>query len=171
VLDCVLDWRRANPAANVEKVVVTGNPLLAVRADRPQISSGREAQVSTQHAVAAALVRGAAGVEEFTDACVRDPDVAALRGKVSVQRDEAFPTISAAVEITTADGTVHKVSQPAARGSEGNPMSDEDLAGKLRVAAKNAIPTKDVTPLIEAIWQLDRSEDISGLAPMIVPRA
>jgi 2-methylcitrate dehydratase PrpD len=171
VLDCVLDWRRANPAAIVEKVAVTGNPLLAVRTDRPQISSGREAQVSTQHAVAAALVRGKAGIEEFTDACVRDPDVAALRGKVSVQRDEAFPTISATVEITTADGKVHKVSQPAARGSEGNPMSDQDLEAKLRMAAKNAIPTKDVTPLIEAIWQFDRSEDISGLAPMTVPRA
>ena len=72
VLDCVLDWRRGNPAAVVEKVVVTGNPLLAVRTDRPDISNGRQAQVSTQHAVAAALLRGAAGVDEFTDACVSD---------------------------------------------------------------------------------------------------
>src|SRR6202042_2366107 len=30
VLDCVLDWRRDHPAAEVARVVVRGNPLLAV---------------------------------------------------------------------------------------------------------------------------------------------
>jgi 2-methylcitrate dehydratase PrpD len=170
VLDCVLDWRRANPAAVVKKVVVTGNPLLAVRTDRPDISTGREAQVSTQHAVAAALHRGAAGVEEFTDACVNDPKVSALRGKVSMRRNEAFATTSAAADITTADGKVHKVSQHAARGSAENPMSDADLEAKLRTAAADAIPGQDIAPLIAAIWQLDKSEDISGLAPLTVPR-
>jgi 2-methylcitrate dehydratase PrpD len=171
VLDCVLDWRSANPAAVVGKVIVTGNPLLAARTDRPNISTGREAQVSTQHAVAAALITGKAGVDEFTDACVNDPKVLALRGKVTVLRDEAFPTTSAAVEITTADGKVHKVAQAAARGSADNPMSDKSLEDKLRSAAASAIPGRDIEPLIEAIWQLDVREDISGLAPLSTPRA
>jgi 2-methylcitrate dehydratase PrpD len=170
VLDCVLDWRRANPSAVVAKVVVTGNPLLAVRTDRPHIATGREAQVSTQHAVAVALLRGTAGVEEFTDGCVNDAEVAALRGKVQVVRDETFPTTSAAAEITTADGKVHKVAQHAARGSADNPMSDADLEAKLRMAAKDAIPGHDMAPLIAAIWQLDEAGDISGLAPLTVPR-
>ena len=171
VLDCVLDWRSANPAAVVGKVIVAGNPLLAARADRPDISTGREAQVSTQHAVAAALVTGKAGVDEFTDACVNDPKVLALRGKVTVLRDEAFPTTSAAVEITTADGKVHKVAQAAARGSADNPMSDRDLEDKLRTAAANAIAGRDIEPLIGAVWQLDAREDISGLALLSTPRA
>jgi len=171
VLDCVLDWRSANPAAVVGKVIVAGNPLLAARADRPDISTGREAQVSTQHAVAAALVTGKAGVDEFTDACVNDPKVLALRGKVTVLRDEAFPTTSAAVEIATADGKVHKVAQAAARGSADNPMSDRDLEDKLRTAAANAIAGRDIEPLIGAIWQLDAREDISGLALLSTPRA
>src|SRR5580693_6580873 len=171
VLDCVLDWRSANPAAVVGKVIATGNPLLAARADRPDISTGREAQVSTQHAVAAALVTGKAGVDEFTDACVNDPKVLALRGKVTVLRDEAFPTTSAAVEITTADGKVHKVAQAAARGSADNPMSDRDLEDKLRTAVANAIAGRDIEPLIGAIWQLDAREDISGLALLSTPRA
>jgi 2-methylcitrate dehydratase PrpD len=170
VLDCVLDWRRVNPSAVVEKVVVTGNPLLAARTDRPNISSGREAQVSTQHAVAAALVTGKAGVEQFTDACVNDAKVLALRSKVSVLRDERFPTTSAAVEITTADGKSHRVSTEAARGSEANPMSDRDLEDKLRTAATGAIPGNDIAPLIGAIWQLDDSKDIAKLASLTVPR-
>jgi 2-methylcitrate dehydratase PrpD len=166
----VLDWRREHPAAIVEKVVVTGNPLLAVRTDRPEIATGRQSQVSTQHAVAAALVTGQAGVAQFTDACVNDPAVRALRGKVSVVRDESFATIAAAVEITTADGATHKVAQKASRGSEANPMSDQDLEDKLRSAAAMAIPHNDVSPLIDAIWQLDTSAPISGLAALTVPR-
>ena len=171
VLDCVLDWRRDNPAAVVEKVVVTGNPLLAVRTDRPNISTGRKSQVSTQHAVAAALVTGKAGVDQFTDACVNDPKVAALRSKVAVVRDESFANISAAVAITTADGKTHQLLQKASRGSEANPMSDKDLEDKLRTAAEGAIPGHDVTPLIDAIWALDKSEDISKLAALSVPRS
>ena len=42
VLDCVLDWRRDNPEFVVTRVVVRGNPLLGQRADRPNISTGRE---------------------------------------------------------------------------------------------------------------------------------
>ena len=83
VIDCVLGWRRDNPVF-VDKVMVTGNPLMAARADRPNISTGRESQVSVQHAVAAALVTGKAGLAQFTDACVNDPAVRALRGKVEV---------------------------------------------------------------------------------------
>jgi 2-methylcitrate dehydratase PrpD len=170
VLDCVLDWRRDNLAAVVEKVVVIGNPLLAARTDRPHISTGRESQVSTQHAVAAALITGNAGVDQFTDACVNDPAVLTLRGKVEVVRDESFATVAAAVAITTADGKTHKLLQPAARGSDANPMSDKDLEEKLRTAAAGWNPRHDIAPLIEAIWQLDNSEDVSELAMLAVPR-
>jgi 2-methylcitrate dehydratase PrpD len=170
VLDCVLDWRHDNPATAVARVVVRGNPLLAVRTDRPDISTGRESQVSVQHAVAAALVTGRAGLDQFTDACVRDAKVLALRSKVEVVRDDGFSTTAAAVEITAADGTVHKLSQPAARGSDVNPMSDADLEGKLRTAAAGWDQRYDASPLIDAIWTLDESADVSGLASLAVPR-
>ena len=170
VLDCVLDWRRDNPKADVTRVIVRGNPLLSDRTDRPDISTGRESQVSVQHAVAAALVTGKAGLDQFTDACVRDPKVLALRNKVEVLRDSAFSTIAATVEITTADGTTHRLSQPAARGSDVNPMSDSDLEAKLRTTAAGWDPRYDVAPLVDAIWALDKSADVSRLASLAVPR-
>ena len=170
VLDCVLDWRRDHPTAEVTRVVVRGNPLLAIRTDRPDISTGRESQVSVQHAVAAALVTGKAGLDQFTDTCVHDPSVQALRGKVEVERDNTFSTIAAAVEITTADGTVHKLSQAAARGSDVNPMSDHDLEQKLRTAAAGWDPRCDASPLIAAIWALDASKDVAALVKLAVPQ-
>jgi 2-methylcitrate dehydratase PrpD len=170
VLDCVLDWRRDNPAAEVARVVVRGNPLLSIRTNRPDISTGRESQVSVQHAVAASLVTGKAGLDQFTDACARDPNVLALRSKVEVVSDSAFSTIAAAVEITTADGKTHRLSQQAARGSDVNPLDDADLEQKLRTAAADWEPRQDVTPLIDAIWTLDKSADVSELASLAVPR-
>jgi 2-methylcitrate dehydratase PrpD len=170
VIDCVLDWRRDHPGVAVEKVVVTGNPLMGTRADRPDVSIGRESQVSVQHAVAVALAFGKAGLAQFTDDCVNDPAIRALRRRVEVVRDASFPTVSAAVTITAADGKTFKLRQAAARGSDANPMSDRDLEDKLRDAAAGWNPHHDVAPLIEAIWTLDNSADIAALAALTVPR-
>ena len=170
VLDCVLDWRRDHPAVKVARVAVRGNPLLSVRADRPNVSTGREAQVSVQHAVAAALLKGQAGLDQFTDACVQDPDVLALRSKVEVLRDESFSTVAAAVEITTLDGKIFKLEQSAARGSDANPLSDRDLEDKLRTVASLWNPRYDAGPLINAIWAVEASADVSKLVSLTVPR-
>jgi len=170
VLDCVLDWRRENPTAEVTRVVVRGNPLLSVRTDRPNVSTGRESQVSVQHAVAAALVTGQAGLDQFSDVCVRDPKVQAMRSRVEVERDEGFSTIAAAVEITAADGKVHQLAQSAARGSGVNPLADHDLEEKLTTAAAGWDQRYDVKPLIDAIWALDKNADVSKLASLAVAR-
>ncbi len=49
-------------------------------------------------------------------------------------------------------------------------MSDKELEDKLRTAAAGAIPRNDIAPLIDAIWQLDKSVDISKLATLTAPR-
>jgi len=108
---------------------------MKLRADRPAIQTGRESQVSVQHAVAAALITGRAGVAEFTDACVRDERVRALRHRVTVASDDSIPTVAAKVRLTLADGTVQELAQTAARGSDANPLTDADLEAKLRAAA------------------------------------
>ena len=170
-LDCVLDWRRAHPTAAVARVVLRGNPLLAARTDRPDISTGRESQVSVQHAVAAALVKGQAGLAQFTDECAGDPAVIEMRRKVEVVRDPAIATIAADIELWTTDGSKHALSTPAARGSPSNPMSDRDIEDKLRAIAAAWCPGHDVAPLIDSVWTLERSNDVSHLLALAGPRS
>ena len=135
VLDCVLDWRRDHPAAEVD-ACRGARQSAAQRPHRPaRYLDGARSAGQRAACGRGRLVTGKAGLDQFSDACVRDPKVLALRSKVEVLRDSAFSTIAAAVEITTADGTIHKLSQSAARGSDANPMSDGDLEDKLRVAA------------------------------------
>ena len=150
--------------------MVRGNPLLAARTDRPEISTGRELQVSVQHAVAAALVTGKAGIEQFTDACVQDPRVLALRSKVEVRpRRRALAPSPRRSRSPPPMAQIHKLSQAAARGSDANPMSDADIEAKLRTSAAGWDQRHDVEPLIAAIWSLDGSADVSGLASLAVP--
>ncbi|SKA35829.1 2-methylcitrate dehydratase PrpD [Enhydrobacter aerosaccus] len=169
LLDLALDWRLANPEATVERVAVRGNPLLLQRTDRPKISTGREAQVSLQHAVAAALVLGKAGLEQFTDACVNDPAVAAMRHRIETASDTSFSTIAAEMDLWTSDGRKHSVSTKAARGSVSNPLKDSEIEQKLRTEAASWQPDHDIQALIDAVWSLDRSDDVSALVAMTVP--
>ncbi|MGQ0583036.1 MAG: MmgE/PrpD family protein [Reyranella sp.] len=170
LLDCALDWRRDHPAAAVTRVVARGNPLLLQRTDRPEVATGRESQVSLQHAVAAALVQGKAGLDQFTDACVNDPAVIAMRRKIEVASDPALSTISAEMDVFTADGKKHSVVTKAARGSPSNPMKDTEIEDKLRAEAGRWRPGHDLQPLIDAVWALEKSADVSNLAAMTVPR-
>jgi hypothetical protein len=69
----------------------------------------------------------------------------------------------------TTDGKRHSLSTLAARGSPSNPMSDRDIEDKLRTVADGWRPGHDVGPLIEAVWTLERSDDVSTLLALTVP--
>lgn len=170
LLDCALDWRRDHPTDAVTRVAVRGNPLLLQRTDRPEVATGRESQVSLQHAVAAALVQGKAGLDQFTDACVNDPAVIAMRRKIEVASDPALSTIAAEMDVFTADGKKHSVVTKAARGSPSNPMKDTEIEDKLRAEAGRWRHGHDIQKLIDAVWALEKSADVSTLAALTVPR-
>lgn len=169
LLDLALDWRRAHPGAEVDRVAVRGNPLLLQRTDRADIATGREAQVSLQHCVAAALILGKAGLDQLTDACVADPAIKALRARFDCTADESLSTIAAEMDIFTRDGAKHSLATQAARGSAANPLKDSEIETKLRDEARRWQPDHDIQPLIDAVWSLDRSEDVSTLAALAVP--
>ena len=170
LLDLALEWRRQNPGVTVEKVAARGNPLLVQRTDRPDVTTGRESQVSLQHAVAAALVLGKAGLEQFTDACVNDRKVSAMRRRISVTSDPGLSTIACEMTFTTADGKAHEMSTRAAKGSAANPLKDAEIERKLRDEAQSWNAGHDIQPLIDAVWSLDKSADVSTLARFATPR-
>ncbi len=139
--------------AQVSAIVVTGNPLLRDRADRAAITTGREAQVSAQHAIAASLLIGAAGAAEFSDAAVADPQLRALRAKVrSVEADQAIPMEAAKLRIELTNGEAVDVEEACARGSTARPMDDDDLSAKMIAAASFGCPELDCEPLADALW-------------------
>ena len=163
VIDAALALRQEPGFAleAIERIVVHGHPLLAARADRPNVTTGREAQVSVQHSVAAALLFGEASLAQYTDACVRDPAILALRAKVHVERDETIDVAAAALHMRTKDGASSVINIPAARGSLAHPLTDREIEDKLRALAASWCAALDIQPLIDAVWALDRADDAS----------
>jgi 2-methylcitrate dehydratase PrpD len=154
----------------IAEIVVRGAPLLKARADRPEVTTGREAQVSAQHAVAVSLLRGLAGAEEFSDAAVNDPKVHALRSKVRpVEITPGTPVETAYLSIRYADGSALEMSQAVATGSIGRPMSDAALRDKFFALASYGCPSLDAAALSDALWTLADQDDVGRLISLARP--
>lgn len=173
VIDAVLALRARTglPADRIGAIRVYGHPLLLQRADRPNVATGREAQVSAQHAVAAAWLDGRAGVAEFSDARVRSTDVLALRAKVSVIEEDGRTVDGARVEISLEDGTLVEEVVTQARGSAQRPLSDEEISEKFRILAAHGCPGYDPQPLLTALWGLEKAPDAGAVIRLSAARA
>ncbi|RAR51525.1 2-methylcitrate dehydratase PrpD [Paraburkholderia unamae] len=143
----------------IEAVELRGHPLLRERTDRPDVRSGREAQVSAQHAVAIALARGRAGLAEFSDAAVADPVIRAF-GKRLRFSDAASGSVESA-EVTLVLRTGERVTKriEAARGSLAAPLDDAALEAKLRELAAYGGAGVAAEPLLAQLWTLDAATD------------
>ena len=93
-----------------------------------------------------------------------------MRRRVEVASNPAISTIAVEMDFWTKDGKKHSVATKAGRGSPANPLKDKEIEEKLRVEADSWRTGANVQPLIEAVWALDRSGDVSSLAAMTVPR-
>jgi 2-methylcitrate dehydratase PrpD len=169
VIDACLELRpKVGEPQRIERISVKGHPLLRERADRPAVTAGREAQVSLQHSAAVAFLFGAAGVKEYSDACVNDPAVLALRRKVEAEDDATIPADAAIVAVRTATGEMLTAHVAHARGSLARPLSDRELEAKLRDLAAYGAPGVEVERVIEAIWAIDRTENVAELMRITV---
>jgi 2-methylcitrate dehydratase PrpD len=171
VIDAVLELRRRIkvPVDRIAGVAVRGHPLLRERTDRPDVGDGRSAKVSLQHSVAVALLHGVAGIAQFTDAAVADPEVRALRARVSAADDAAIPVEAATVSVELADGTSISEHVTAGRGTPGRPMSDLELDAKVSECAAFGAPFVDVAALIAAIRDLGTLGDAAHVMRMTAP--
>lgn len=156
----------ANPAlalAQIERIEIIGHPLLRQRTDRPGVRTGRESQVSAQHAVAVVLSTGLAGLAQFSDAAVAQPLVQALGGKVCFTDDEHLSVDAARVVVTLAGGQPLSAAVDFARGCLERPLSDDDLEAKLKELCRYGQSGCHTEPLIDAIWSLEQASDAGAL--------
>lgn len=161
VIDACLELRKriALSVGDIAEVAVRGHPLLRERTDRPDVGDGRSAKVSLQHSIAVALLQGAAGIAQFTDAAVVDPAVRALRTRVTAQDDASVPVEAAVVEIRFADGSRLTEHVKDGRGTPGRPMSDLELDAKVAECAAFGAPFVDVSALTAAVRDLEALGD------------
>lgn len=173
VLDALLALRAQHglKARDVKRITVRAHSLLQARTDRPRPRHGREAQVSLQHAAAMVFLHGGAGLRQFTDQMTRNPEAEAFGERVAIENDDALAVQAAQVRLETADGRTLRHDIAHALGSLGQPMSDAQLEAKLRDCAGFGAPGLDASPLIDALWNIDRQPDAAALAALARSKA
>jgi 2-methylcitrate dehydratase PrpD len=170
VIDACLDIRSRAPLPvdTIESVHIRGNPLLRQRADRPAPRSGREAAVSAQHTAAVCFLYAEAGVRQYADACVAEPQVQSLGRRVTVEACADIAVEAAAVTVRTTDGRTLEAIVPHALGSLQRPMSDAQLEAKVLELARHAgIAEERTGAWLQAAWRVDRLGDARELIDLL----
>lgn len=137
--------------------------------DAPEPETDDAARFSLQHAVATALHGGPPGVEAFGAEARRDPQVAALRRRVTLVEDAArhaaFPARYGADLIATLpDGSRLHASCDDAPGDPEAPLSEAEILAKfLANAAHGGVPAEAARRLADTLRALP---DAASLAPL-----
>lgn len=149
--------------ADIGGIEIVGHSLLRERTDRPGVRTGRESQVSAQHAVAVSLTRARAGLAEFSDAAVAEPALRELGAKVAFSDDDRYAVDSARVRVRLCSGAVLERFVEHAYGGSARPMSDADLEAKLRQLMTYVRAQQEPAPLIRALWELEQAPDAASV--------
>jgi 2-methylcitrate dehydratase PrpD len=118
------------------------------------------------------LIRGKAGLEEFSDEAITDTEILNLAKKVRYELD---PTIdyprhfSGHVKIRLQDGTVLEENQPHPRGGFESPLPPEEIEAKFRANARLALSVAKVDGLLGMVKRLEQLPSITALTQLLNP--
>ena len=138
-IDAALALRDKGVSADqIRSVVIRSYNDALVFCDKPAPSDVLSAKFSLQHSVAVSLLKGAPRLEDFDGSALGDPEIAALREKMSVAEDATLTSryparFGAALDIVLDDGAEQTIEIPDALGDPENPASRELILGKAKM--------------------------------------
>ena len=116
--------------------------------------NGYAAKFSLPYLLASIFVRGRAGLAEFGDEAVRDPEVLRVARLVTYELDPAidYPRqFVGDVEVRLGDGRALRERQDRPRGGSDAPLTREEIEAKFRGNAALALPAAQVERVIAAV--------------------
>src|SRR6059036_3399297 len=134
--------------------------------------NGYAAKFSLPYLLAVILVRGRAGLAEFEDEAVRDPEVLGVASRVGYELD---PTIDyprqfvGHVAIQLRDGRRLEERQDHPRGGAELPMTREELLAKFRGNASLVVTGEQVSRVIQSVNALATAASLRGLVESLTP--
>jgi 2-methylcitrate dehydratase PrpD len=179
-MDCALKLKQkysVKPERIVEVICRTAqgpvHRLWEPLANKQHPTSSYGAKFSLPYSVAVMLVWGRAGLEEFTDAAIRDPVVLRLAKKVRYELDETidYPRhFSGHVKIILDDGSVLDENQPHPRGGFEDPLPPVEIEAKFRANARLALAPEQVNRIVDFVGRLEQLSSIGALSDLLTPK-
>jgi 2-methylcitrate dehydratase PrpD len=134
--------------------------------------NGYAAKFSLPYLLAVILVKGRAGLAEFTDDAVRERDVLRVAGLVKYELDPAidYPRqFVGDVEIVLAGGRVVRERQDHPRGGPDAPLSRGELEVKFRGNATLVLPDDRAERIIQSVRGLATGAPLADLLAALTP--
>lgn len=156
-------------ADDIESIELKAHPLVLELTGKKTPQTGLEGKFSVYHSSAVAIIHGAAGESEYSDAVVRDAAVVALRDRVTAVVGQGIHEDQVHVTVRLRNGKTLEKFVEHAIGSIARPMSDADLEAKFRGLAKGILPAAQTDRLIRLCWDIAGLKDAAEVARAAVP--
>jgi 2-methylcitrate dehydratase PrpD len=156
--------------ADVRELRLHVAPLVIDLCGKTDIHVGLEGKFSVVHGAAVGLVRGRAGLREYTDEAVNDPDVKAVRERTTREADDPDVTEDGVrVELELTDGRVLHKRLEGSLGNLRRPLTDEQLDAKFRDQATLVLNDDAAERALALCRRVDELGDVSELVDATVP--
>jgi 2-methylcitrate dehydratase PrpD len=153
----------------IDTISLRVNPLVLELTGKKTPTAGLEGKFSIYHAVAVAIVEGAAGEKQFSDRAVQDPVIVELRTRVLPVVDPAVKPEQVEMSINLKDGRQLEKSIQHAIGSLEAPMTDHDLETKFTDLADGILASEQIHKLIGLCWSVEKLLNAGDIAKAAVP--
>lgn len=151
-------------ADQIDRIDLRVHPLVLELTGKKTPRTGLEGKFSVYYAAAVAIVKGAAGEREFSDALVRDPTIVGLRDRVIATVDPSVGEAQVKIAITLRDGRRLEKSVEKVIGSVENPLSDSALEAKFLDLADGILPQAQTRKTIELCWNVEKLASAGEIA-------
>ena len=165
-IDACIQLRRehAFTADQIARIDLRVHPLVLELTGKKAPQSGLESKFSVYFAAALAMVKGTAGLRDFSDENARSPIITALRDRVTATIDPAIKEDQVRATVTLKDGRRLEKFVEHAVGSMERPMTDADLEAKFMGLADGILPSAQVRTLIDLCWKIDTLPNAAQIA-------
>jgi 2-methylcitrate dehydratase PrpD len=158
-------------AGTVRAVRLRVAPLVLDLCNQKDLTRGLQGKFSVYHNAAIGLVRGKAGLDEYTDEAVNDPEVRRVRERTTAEADAALTEDQAAIEVDLTDGRTIRALVEQSLGNIHKPLSGPQLDDKFRAQAVRALPAGQVDAALALCWRIESLADVRELVRASVPAA
>ncbi len=131
-----------------------------------------QSKFSMGFVLAQAALKGSAGIDDFTEEALEDPELREFSERVEMVQDSevdaAYPQRwIGLVEIETAGGETVTSRVDVPKGDPGSPLSREEIEEKARnlAAFRGGASDEEMARITSRVWNLDHEPDVRDLLP------
>ena len=155
--------------SDIQAVRLHVAPLVLDLCNQQNITRGLQGKFSVYHGAAVGLVRGQAGLDEYTDAAVNDPAVKRVRECVTAVGDPAVTEDQSRIEVELTDGRRLSWFVEQSLGNIHRPLSDRQLDEKFRNCAARVLPASTANDVLDRCWRMTELDHVGLLVETTVP--